>query len=168
MGRPADGDNGFRERRSECDQVLSDVWLFLDNEMDPDARAAVQKHLDDCSPCLEEAGIEEKLKKLIHRTCSGERAPEQLRLRLVSAIESISITSIAGPGGGSLRIEQTTVIRTVPGPSVPGPSAPDPAAPDPAPPDPAAAEPWQTGGSKTGSFGSGVGRLDGRPGDQSR
>jgi len=153
MGRPADGDNGFRERRSECDQVLSDVWLFLDNEMDPDARAAVQKHLDDCSPCLEEAGIEEKLKKLIHRTCSGERAPEQLRLRLVSAIESISITSIAGPGGGSLRIEQTTVIRTVPGPSAPGP---------------AAAEPWQTGGSKTGSIGSGVGRLDGRPGDQSR
>lgn len=70
----------------DCFEVLRDVWLFLDNEMDSDARAAVQKHLDDCSPCLEEAGVEEKLKKLIQRTCSGERAPDELRLRVVTAI----------------------------------------------------------------------------------
>ncbi len=112
MARSGDGDNGRSAGGSECNEVLNDVWLFLDNEMDPDARAAVQRHLDDCSPCLEEAGIEEKLKKLIHRTCRGERAPEQLRMRLVSAIESISVTSTAGPGGGALRIEQTRVIRT--------------------------------------------------------
>lgn len=70
----------------DCFEVLRDVWLFLDNEMDSDARAAVQRHLDDCSPCLEEAGVEEKLKKLVQRTCSGERAPDELRLRVVSAI----------------------------------------------------------------------------------
>ena len=41
-----------------CDEVLRDVWLFLDDEMDPENRAAVQRHLDDCSPCLAEAGID--------------------------------------------------------------------------------------------------------------
>jgi mycothiol system anti-sigma-R factor len=119
MAQSADGDNGPSEGGSECSQVLNDVWLFLDNEMDPDARAAVQRHIDDCSPCLEEAGIEEKLKKLIHRTCRGERAPEQLRMRLVSAIESISVTSTTVGPGGALRIEQTRVIRTAvdPGPA---------------------------------------------------
>lgn len=70
----------------ECFEVLRDVWLFLDNEMDTDARAAVQRHLDDCSPCLEEAGVEEKLKKLVQRTCSNERAPDELRVRVVTAI----------------------------------------------------------------------------------
>lgn len=71
---------------ADCSQVLKDVWLFLDNEMDPHARAAVQRHLDDCSPCLEEAGVEEKLKNLLHRTCSTERAPQELRTRLVTAL----------------------------------------------------------------------------------
>ena len=47
---------------SRCDEVLRDVWLFLDDEMDLENRAAVQRHLDDCSPCLVEAGIDEKLK----------------------------------------------------------------------------------------------------------
>lgn len=107
-------DDQNRPTITECDQVLHDVWLFLDNEMDPDARAAVQKHLDDCSPCLDEAGIEEKLKKLVHRTCSGERAPDQLRVRLVSAIESVRVTAVAGPDGSAVRVEQVRVVRSAP------------------------------------------------------
>lgn len=110
---PAD-DTRYRPTVTECDQVLHDVWLFLDNEMDTDARAAVQKHLDDCSPCLDEAGIEEKLKKLVHRTCSGERAPDQLRTRLVSALESVRVTAVAGPDGCAVRVEQIQVLRSAP------------------------------------------------------
>ena len=50
----------------QCPDVLRDVWLFLDDELDPEARAAVQRHLDECSPCLEEAGLDAKLKQLLH------------------------------------------------------------------------------------------------------
>lgn len=110
----ADGNQLSSGNDPECDKVLRDVWLFLDNEMDPDARAAVVKHLDDCSPCLEEAGIEEKLKKLVHRGCHGERAPEHLRTRLASAIESITVTAVAGPDGTSVRVEQVRVVRHAP------------------------------------------------------
>ena len=91
----------------ECFEVLRDVWLFLDNEMDSDARAAVQRHLDDCSPCLEEAGVEEKLKKLVQRTCSGERAPEELRLRVV--------TALTREGTTLMEVRESSEERTVEG-----------------------------------------------------
>jgi mycothiol system anti-sigma-R factor len=72
-----------------CADVLRDVWAFLDDELDPDARGAVQRHLDECSPCLEEAGLDAKLKHILAR-CGGDRAPEHLRLRLVARIATIS------------------------------------------------------------------------------
>ena len=71
---------------SQCSGVLRDVWLFLDDEMDQENRAKVQQHLDECSPCLVEAGLDQKLKELLHRKCGGDRAPEQLRQRLVATL----------------------------------------------------------------------------------
>lgn len=71
---------------ASCEDVLSEVWLFLDNECDPQRRAAVQRHLDGCGSCLERYGIEEHLKALLHRKCGGEHAPEQLREKLRESI----------------------------------------------------------------------------------
>lgn len=70
----------------DCAAVLRDVWLFLDNELDPQRRAAIQRHLDDCSPCLEEAGIDTKLKALLARKCGGDHAPSELRERIVTRL----------------------------------------------------------------------------------
>lgn len=91
----------------ECAGVLRDVWLFLDDELDPENRAAVEAHLDGCSPCLEEANLDQKLKALLRGKCGGDRAPEQLRERLVAHLRSVSVTTVSGPG-----FEQTTV-RTI-------------------------------------------------------
>ena len=71
---------------SECSKVVQDVWLFLDNEMNSEQRAQVQKHLDGCSPCLEESDIGEKLKALLHKKCGGDVAPDVLRDKLVAAL----------------------------------------------------------------------------------
>jgi mycothiol system anti-sigma-R factor len=88
-----------------CATVLADVWRFLDDELDPERRATVQRHLDECSPCLEEAGIDTKLKALLARKCGGDHAPEELRQRIVSqlvawrgdgvtgAVASVTVTS---------------------------------------------------------------------------
>ncbi|WP_395725157.1 mycothiol system anti-sigma-R factor [Nakamurella sp.] len=73
--------------------MLRDVWKFLDDEMDPENRARVQQHLDECSPCLEEAGLERKLKELLHRKCGGDRAPEHLRARVVASLQ-VSVTTV--------------------------------------------------------------------------
>ena len=94
-----------------CDEVLRDVWLFLDDEMDPENRAAVQRHLDDCSPCLAEAGIDEKLKHLLHSKCGGERAPEHLRVRLVARLATIS-AALRDDDGSSVQVTASTLTVT--------------------------------------------------------
>jgi mycothiol system anti-sigma-R factor len=78
---------------SGCSGVLRDVWLFLDDEMDAEARARVQQHLDECSPCLVEAGLDRKLKELLHRKCGGDRAPEHLRARVIANLQ-VSVTTV--------------------------------------------------------------------------
>ena len=83
---------------NECAGVLRDVWLFLDDELDPSNRAAVEAHLDGCSPCLEEANMDQKLKALLHAKCGGDRAPQQLREKLVSHLRSVTLTSVNTDG----------------------------------------------------------------------
>ncbi|MBM9468194.1 mycothiol system anti-sigma-R factor [Nakamurella sp. YIM 132084] len=99
-GEPADA----------CATVLRDVWLFLDDELDPANRRAVQQHLDDCSPCLEQAGLDHKLKLLLHNKCSGERAPEELRSRLVAKLRTLTVD--ASVGGTRMTVTETSVEIT--------------------------------------------------------
>ncbi len=94
----------------ECAGVLRDVWLFLDDELDPENRAAVEAHLDGCSPCLEEANLDQKLKALLHDKCGGDRAPEQLRERLAARLLSVTVTSVSDSSGEQLTV--TTVSST--------------------------------------------------------
>ncbi len=98
--------NELNEPEYECSDVLRDVWLFLDDEMNPANRAAVEAHLERCSPCLEEAGVEQKLKALLHRSCGGDRAPEHLRSLLAARLQSVQITT------GNEQGDQLTVTTT--------------------------------------------------------
>lgn len=91
---------------NECADVLRDVWQFLDDEMDPANRAAVEAHLDGCSPCLEEANLDQKLKALVQAKCGGDRAPQQLREKLVSHLASVTVTTVDADGS------QVTVAAT--------------------------------------------------------
>ena len=43
---------------NSCDDVLSHVFEFLDHETDDARRAVIAEHLEDCSSCLREFGIE--------------------------------------------------------------------------------------------------------------
>ncbi len=97
---------------SECAAVLRDVWLFLDNEMDPDNRSRLQHHLDECSPCLMEAGLDRKLKELLHRKCGGDRAPEHLRTRLVTRLRSVQMTGIGDQGAAQVTVETVQIHRS--------------------------------------------------------
>src|SRR6476659_6146743 len=97
---------------SQCSGVLRDVWLFLDDEMDQENRAKVQQHLDECSPCLVEAGLDKKLKQLLHKKCGGDRAPEQLRARLIASLQTVQVTSVTDEGVEQLTVQTLTVDRS--------------------------------------------------------
>ncbi|GAA0516785.1 mycothiol system anti-sigma-R factor [Saccharopolyspora subtropica] len=92
-----------------CEDVLAEVWLFLDNECDQQRRAFVQRHLDGCHSCLEHFGIEEHIKALLHRKCGGEHAPAELKERLRASIRQAvlrkaDVTVEHGPEGTSVEI----------------------------------------------------------------
>jgi mycothiol system anti-sigma-R factor len=74
--------NDESQQRSDCGIVISEVYLYLDLECSEDRRSLIQKHLDDCSDCLREYGIEHEVKALVARSCGDERAPRELRERL--------------------------------------------------------------------------------------
>ncbi|GLZ38453.1 mycothiol system anti-sigma-R factor [Actinokineospora sp. NBRC 105648] len=92
---------------TDCGDVLGEVWLFLDQECDLTRRATLQRHLDECSPCLEQYGIEEHLKVLLARKCGGDQAPEEFRDRLRASIRKTVIEH----GGVNIEITRTTVER---------------------------------------------------------
>ena len=96
---------------NECAGVLRDVWQFLDNELDPDNRAAIEAHLDGCSPCLEEANLDQKLKALLHAKCGGDRAPQQLREKLASHLQTVTVSTASADGYSHVSVT-TAEFRT--------------------------------------------------------
>ena len=66
----------------DCDQILEEVYLYLDLECSDERRTLIQTHLDECSPCLREYGIEQEVKALVARCCGGDTAPLELKQRL--------------------------------------------------------------------------------------
>ena len=78
--------------RIDCDTVLADVYLFLDGETrDDELRERIQAHLDACAPCLRHYGLEQDVRALISRCCSGERAPAHLHERIRVRLTEISV-----------------------------------------------------------------------------
>ena len=70
------------EHEPDCGMVIGEVYLYLDLECSEDRRALIQKHLDGCTHCLHEYGIEHEVKALVARCCGDETAPRELRERL--------------------------------------------------------------------------------------
>lgn len=67
---------------TDCLEVLAEVYVYLDLECADERRDLIRRHLDECSPCLREYGIEREVKELVARCCGNETAPVALRERL--------------------------------------------------------------------------------------
>ena len=85
------GLNGEEHDSADCAEVLEQVYLYLDLECSEDRRTLIQKHLDDCSGCLREYGIEHEVKALVARCCGDETAPRELRDRLRVKLDQLEV-----------------------------------------------------------------------------
>ena len=72
----------------DCSDVVEAVYLYIDGELSEDVIHDIRQHLDDCSPCLREYGIEQEVKALIARSCN-ETAPDALRASVLQRIQVI-------------------------------------------------------------------------------
>lgn len=79
------------EHETDCTVVLSEVYLYLDLECSEERRQLIKKHLDDCSGCLQEFGIEHDVKALVGRCCGDERALSELRDRLRHKLDQLEV-----------------------------------------------------------------------------
>jgi mycothiol system anti-sigma-R factor len=82
---------GFGPGNIDCDDVLHDLYLYLDDETDDALRNRIRTHLDACAPCLKQYGLEQDVQALIARCCGNERAPVTLHERIRVRITEISI-----------------------------------------------------------------------------
>lgn len=67
-----------------CSEVIAEVWTLLDGECTAETKDKLRQHLEECPGCLRHYGVEERIKALIARKCSGDKAPSRLyeRVRL--------------------------------------------------------------------------------------
>jgi len=70
-----------------CSEVLDRVYEYLDGELDRDRVHVIKEHLDECSPCLAEYGLEEAVKSIVKRSCS-DPAPADLRSKVMARIQA--------------------------------------------------------------------------------
>ncbi|HZH18852.1 MAG TPA: mycothiol system anti-sigma-R factor [Geodermatophilus sp.] len=91
-----------------CDDVLSHVFEFLDHETEPARREVIAEHLDDCSHCLRQFGIEQEFKALVRRRCGGDSPPPGLRDRI-----KLQLTTVAFEQDGTqVSVERISVEHT--------------------------------------------------------
>ena len=88
---------------NSCDDVLVHVFEFLDHETEPARREVIAEHLEDCSPCLRQFGIEQEFKALVRRRCGGDPTPAGLRERIKIQLTTVSFEE----DGAQISVEHT-------------------------------------------------------------
>jgi len=76
----------------ECEEALRTLYTYLDGELTSDRRIAIQRHLSECSPCLEAFDFEAELKTLVARSCR-DHVPDSLRHKIAEALAQASETA---------------------------------------------------------------------------
>jgi len=70
-----------------CDTALTEIYEFLDGELDDTARARIEVHLRECSPCLEAFDFETQLRHVLATRCK-DKVPDELRSRIQAALDA--------------------------------------------------------------------------------
>ena len=76
---------------TDCSEVLAAVYQFLDGEISDSRKHVIREHLDECAPCLRQFGIEQEVKALVARCCGSDRAPEALRIKIITRIQQVRV-----------------------------------------------------------------------------
>lgn len=98
----------------DCDEVLSEVYEYLHDELDHERMEQVRSHLERCGHCLQQYGLEREVQALIARSCGCSTAPDSLRQRIVQRITEIRVTSRGVSATGAFYSETTMSVTQGP------------------------------------------------------
>ncbi len=71
---------------ADCVEAVRRLYTYLDGELEDSRRATVQRHLNECLPCLEAFGFEAELRVVIARKCR-EPVPDSLQTRISQVVQ---------------------------------------------------------------------------------
>lgn len=66
----------------DCSEVMSRMFIFIDNELDHAHATVIESHLLECGPCKQRYLVETTVKSLVARACP-EVAPAGLKDRVL-------------------------------------------------------------------------------------
>jgi mycothiol system anti-sigma-R factor len=69
----------------ECDDALTNLYLYLDREIEATTSEVIRAHLEDCTGCLRSYDFEARLKVVVRERLS-EEVPAEFLERLRQAI----------------------------------------------------------------------------------
>ncbi|MCH9720167.1 MAG: mycothiol system anti-sigma-R factor [Actinomycetia bacterium] len=96
---------------ADCAEVLDAVYEYLHAEIDAGRAEQIRSHLDDCSSCLRQFGLEKSVQELIARSCGCTDAPESLRRRILQQITEIRVTGTSMTAPGQYYAETTVEVN---------------------------------------------------------
>ena len=67
----------------DCGDCLERLYQYLDRELSESELGVVKQHLDDCAGCTGHFVFEQRFIERVHDACAGDRAPIELRERIV-------------------------------------------------------------------------------------
>ena len=74
------------ESTYNCRETLREIERFLDGELQTNLASLLQRHLDDCQPCMRHAEFQRHVKVLVSTKCGGDDAPPELLVRIRAMI----------------------------------------------------------------------------------
>lgn len=74
---------------TDCRDALHTLYHFLDGELTADRRSAIQRHLDQCAPCLHAYDFEAELKVVVARSCR-DQVPDSLKQKIAQVLSEAS------------------------------------------------------------------------------
>lgn len=71
----------------DCEQVLEQVWSYLDGELDETVYLRIQAHVARCSDCGPRFEFQRRLLALIEEKCREGPVPLELKQQLFKLLE---------------------------------------------------------------------------------
>lgn len=93
-----------------CSEAVEQLWDYLDREVSPGDRAAVEEHLAFCRRCCGEVEFAEELRGLLTAASHAE-LPADVEAALNRSLDDI-VADAAGPTAGEAITEEDGGART--------------------------------------------------------
>ncbi|WP_156759859.1 anti-sigma factor family protein [Microbacterium karelineae] len=74
-----------------CEKTRADLEAFVRGEIDccQTAHTEIREHIANCPECQDEATVARTLTTAVHRACSEESAPVDLRLQVIAKLRDV-------------------------------------------------------------------------------